>query len=264
MSVGAIGIFGVGAIGGSIGMRARSEGRYVIGADSNEAALSNAIALGAIDAGASVEEMPGAVDAYVISAHLSPTLREIERLRDGLLDGPSLIMDVASVKVPVAETAIGLRNFVGTHPMAGTERSGVGAARADLFEGRTWAYVPSGDDDLDGRARAFIESVGAVPFSISAEEHDCAVALSSHLPQLVASCYGQLVASSDSAARQLCGPVARELLRISGMSLDMWRDILEANAGNIEPQLRDLSDLLRRAADGLAKRDIEGIERLFC
>lgn len=262
MSRSSVGIFGVGAIGGSIGLRVRGEGRYVIGADSNDAALEEALALGAIDARASVEEIPGAVDCYVIAAHVGPTLREIERLRSAPVLA-TLIIDVASVKVPVAKAADGLPAFVATHPMAGTERSGVRAARADLFNDRPWAYVPSGDAALDQRATGFIDSVGGVPFAISAEEHDRAVALSSHLPQLLASCYAQLIASGEPVARELCGPVARELLRISGMSFNMWHDILEANAGNVERPLRDLIGKLELAANALAGDDIENLRSLF-
>ena len=145
----------------------------------------------------------GIAGVLVIAAHLEPTLREIERLASASAPTPALIVDVASVKLPVVARR-GLRNFVATHPMAGTERSGV-AARADLFDGRTWAYVPSGDENLDRRARRFIESMGAVPFAISAEDHDRAVALTSHVPQIVASCYASCFAPTKAPS----GSVAR-------------------------------------------------------
>jgi prephenate dehydrogenase len=263
LNPGAIGILGVGAIGGSIGLRARREGRPVVGADSNDAVLKEALALGAIDACASVDDVAGGVETYVVAAHLGATLHEIERLTRAAHAEPSLVIDVASVKVPVVRAASRLRNFVATHPMAGTERSGVRAACDDLFDGRTWAYVPSRDEELDRRVRDFIELMGAVPFAISAEDHDRAVALSSHVPQLVASCYAHLVESSDSAASDLCGPVARELLRISGMSFDMWCDILQANAANIEGPLRTLSSDLGQVADALSKNDMENLRALF-
>lgn len=234
-----VGIFGVGAIGGSIGLRARQNGARVIGADSDEAALEAAREVRAIDDVATVEELPHAVDVLVLATHVQPTLDEIERLKRVPASAPALILDVASVKAPVARAASGLRNFVATHPMAGTERSGAAAARADLFEARTWAYVPSADEALDSRARTFIESMGGVPFAISAEDHDRAVAITSHVPQIVAWCYAKLL-RARGADEKLCGPVARELLRISGMSSAMWDDLLHANAGNIEPQLRAL------------------------
>lgn len=246
-----LGIFGVGAIGGSIGLRARRNGVRVLAYDSNEAALEAALQLGAIDAAAAAQGLPGASDVLVIAAHLEPTLREIERLATEP-SIPALVLDVASVKMPVVRAAAGLRNFVATHPMAGTERSGVAAARADLFEGRVWAYVPGGDEALNARACSFIESMGAVPLPISAEAHDRAVAITSHLPQIVAWCYASLLRDSGADVENLCGPVASELLRIAGMSSAMWRDVLEANASNIEPPLRRLATELQASADALA------------
>lgn len=236
----AVGIFGVGAIGGSIGLRARQNGAHVIGADSDLAALDAAREVGAIDEVATVDELPHAVEVLVLAAYLQPTLEEIQRLKRVSPSVPELIVDVASVKVPVVRAASGLRNFVATHPLAGTEKSGARAARVDLFEGRTWANVPTGDGTLDARASAFIESMGAVPFAISAEEHDRAVALTSHVPQIVAWCYAELLRAERADVEKLCGPVARELLRIAGMTSAMWRDVLSANAANIEPQLRNL------------------------
>lgn len=172
-------------------------------------------------------------------------------------------MDVASVKVPIVSAARGLHNFVATHPMAGTELSGVAAASAELFAGCAWAYVPSGDEKLDARARAFIDSMGGVAIAMAAEEHDCAVAISSHVPQIVASCYASLLRADEGAAKRLCGPVARELLRISTMSFAMWRDTLSANAANIGPELRRLAAQLDVAADAMARDDVDSLAALF-
>lgn len=252
MSASVVGIFGVGAIGGSIGLRARRNGARVVGADCDGAALQQARSLGAIDSVAEPHELANLCDVLVVASHLGPTLREIERLAAAPAVAASLIVDVASVKTPVVRAAEGLRTFVATHPMGGTERSGIRAARADLFDGCAWAYVPTGSEELNGRARAFIESMGGVPVAIGAQEHDRAAALSSHLPQVVAWRYAQLVRTSDSGAQRLCGPVARELLRIAGMSSEMWRDVLRANARNIEPPLRELAAELQAAADALA------------
>lgn len=262
MSKNTLGILGVGAIGGSIGLRARRNGAYVVGADSDPAALENALKFGAIDAIAKTEELMRIADEYVIAAHLEPTLLELERLARASTPMPGLIMDVASVKVPVVSAAEGLQNFVATHPMAGTELSGVAAACAELFEGCAWAYVPSGDDNLDARARAFIDSMGGVALAMAAEEHDRSVALTSHVPQIVASCYASLL-RADKSAKRVCGPVARELLRISGMSFAMWRDTLKANAANIGPQLRRLAAELEVAADAMARDDVDSLARLF-
>jgi prephenate dehydrogenase len=249
-----VGIVGVGAIGGSIGLRARRNGARVLGFDREPAALQNARDLGAIDESVPVADLRR-TDVLVIAAHLEATLAEIARLRDEGGAPPKLIVDVASVKTPVVRAAGGLPNFVATHPMAGTERSGVAAARADLFDDRPWAYVPSGDAELDERARRFIVSLGGVPVGMSAQEHDRIVAITSHVPQAVAYCYARLLREGDAGAERLCGPVARELLRIAAMSPAMWRPIFAANATNVERELRRLAAELSAAADELSRED---------
>jgi prephenate dehydrogenase len=258
-----VGILGVGAIGGSVGLRARRNGDRVLGADSQATALKEARAVGAIDTSVSAEELARLSDVLVIATYLEPTLKTIERLAHSAPLPASLIIDVASVKLPVVQAAAELANFVATHPMAGTERSGVEAARDDLFERRAWAYVPSGDEALDRRARGFIESMGAIPLAISAEDHDRAVALTSHVPQVVASCYGTLLRAGDDSVEELCGPVAAELRRIAAMSFGMWRDILRANSANIEPHLRSLISKLESTAEALLAGDIDGLATLF-
>jgi prephenate dehydrogenase len=262
MSARAIGLFGVGLIGGSIGMRARAHGARVLGYDCDRAALAQAHACGAIDEATGEDELTRSADVLVLAAHLEPTLRKLERLRGGSAPRATLVMDVASVKMPVVAAARGLGNFVATHPLAGSERAGARAARADLFEGRSWAYVPSGDDRLDRRTREFIASLGAAPFAVSAEEHDRAVALTSHLPQLLGVAYARLLRDRDVDQR-LYGPVARELLRVSKMHFAMWRDTLRSNAANIDSELRRLNAALLSAADALAAEELDGLETLF-
>jgi prephenate dehydrogenase len=246
-----LGIVGVGVMGGSIGLRARRSGVRVVGSDSDPAALEAARKAGAIDATASPDALAAMVDVLVLATHLDSTLLELARLASEPTTSPPLVLDIASVKAPVVRAAERLTNFVATHPMAGSERSGVGGARADLFENCSWAYVPSGDDSLDARACEFMRWCGGTPVAIGAQEHDRIVALTSHLPQIVASCYSALLGESESDAQQLRGPVARELLRIADMNAPMWRDILRANAHNIEPQLRKLGNELSSAADAL-------------
>ncbi|HVA33509.1 MAG TPA: prephenate dehydrogenase/arogenate dehydrogenase family protein, partial [Candidatus Baltobacteraceae bacterium] len=179
-----VGIFGTGLIGGSIGMRARRDGALVVGHDVSPGMLAQALEVGAIDLAATRDELYARAGTVVIAAPPEATMAEVQRLRSGAAPRATLIVDVASVKAPVVEAANGMKAFVATHPIAGSERSGVRAARADLFERRTWAYVPTGDTRLDARARAFITSLGAAAFAVDAHEHDRIVALTSHLVQV--------------------------------------------------------------------------------
>ncbi len=247
-----LGIFGVGLIGGSIALRARRNGLEVLGYDSDSAAVEQARAAGAIDTIVTRDELSERADVLVIAAHLGATLGEVQRLRERGDAVCALVLDVASVKTPVVVAARGLKNFVATHPMAGSERSGVSSARSDLFEGRPWAYVPAGDAPLDRRACDFIVSLGGLPVAMTAEEHDRIVAITSHVPQVFAYRYARLLREKEGDAERLCGPVARELLRIANMNPPMWQEILSANATNVESDLRRLAAELNAAADELS------------
>jgi prephenate dehydrogenase len=253
-----IGIVGIGLIGGSIGMRARRNGAFVVGYDIDAGTQAAALEVGAIDMAASREELYAKAGTVVLSAYTDGIVREIEKLRT---EGPiraTLVVDIASVKEPVVTAAEGLRNFVGTHPIAGTERSGVRAAKPDLFERRTWAYVSSGDATLDGRACALIASLGAAPLAIGAAEHDRIVAFTSHLPQILAWAYARRAERHSSEALDpLVGHTARELLRLGRSGFGFWRSVLAANADNIEPDLRAIAAALHEAADGLRDGAVE-------
>ncbi len=244
---GPLGMLGVGMIGGSIALRARSLGQTVLGYDRDPGVGARALACGAIDRSVTFEELCRRAETIVVAAHVRGTIDLLCALRARGVRAAT-ILDVASVKAPIVEAASGLLGFVATHPMAGAERSGVEAARADLFESRNWAYVPSGDDAADGRARAFIVSMGATPFPVDGREHDRIVARTSHLPQLVANCFAVALGPASEAVDALCGPTARELLRLSRSSEAMWSDIFEVNAGNVEIEARRLASALERAA----------------
>lgn len=256
-----IGIVGTGSMGGSIGLRARQNGMRVVGYDLDPCASAEAVERGAIERAVERDELYAIADIVAIAAHLSATIGEIARLRESP-PRAELVVDIASVKSPVVEAARGFRPFVATHPMAGTERSGARHASAALFDRKTWAYVPSGDADLDARARAFIESLGGAPLAIDAVEHDRIVAFTSHLPQLVASVYARQARRGPSFDA-LCGSLARELLRVGDSGFAMWREILAANAANVEPELRLLATTLVEAADALRDGEYDSLGRHF-
>jgi len=247
-----VGIVGTGLIGGSIGLRARHEGAHTIGYDDDGDALAAALHAGAIGEAVSREEVYARADTVVIAAHLDATVAELKRLRAEAPLAVALLVDVASVKVPVCAAAGRLARFVATHPMAGSERSGAAAARADLFDRRSWAYVPSNDSLLDARARSFISSLGAAPIAVAALEHDRVVALTSHLPQVVAWAYArQARQRAGETFDRLTGATARELLRVGASGVTMWRDVLRANRTNVAPELRTLGLALLDAAEQL-------------
>ncbi len=247
------GIAGTGLIGASIGLRARELGWHVLGYDTNPSASVQALHRGAIDEIVDLEAIYGRSSIVVLAAHLSPTLRELERIDRRRANGPALILDVASVKVPVVRAAEGLENFVASHPMAGAERSGPDAANAALFCGRPWLYVPSRNQLLNERARSFIEALGALPVAVEAQEHDAAVAFTSHLPQMFSNLFANRLNAHPKrqSIESYCGPAARELLRLSRSNPEMWNDIFQANRDNVAAELRALAQDLLETADAL-------------
>ncbi len=252
-------------MGSSIGLRSRRNGDYVIGYDHDAAALQSALACGAIDAAVSRDDLYTRSALVVIAAHLDGTLAEVRRLCNVCLPDELLICDIASTKLQVWQAAREIPQFIATHPMAGNERNGPNGASATLFEERTWAYLPSDRDDLVARLRTFITSQGGIPFALDAQEHDRLVATTSHLPQICASVFSRAFSrlAPHQSAAALCGPTAREFLRLSASRYAMWGPILSSNRSEIEPLLRDFSRELEHIADALQSGDDATIEALF-
>lgn len=254
-----VGIIGTGMIGGSIGIRARELNWRVLGYDANHEAAQEARVRGAIDEIATREQIDERADVIVVAAHIGGTLAEIERLRFSGPRNARLIIDISSVKAPIVEAACGLRNFVATHPMAGRERSGPSAATRDVFEGKTWLYIPTGDRELDWRAVEFIGAFGAIPVEADAVEHDRIVACTSHLPQVMATLFAGRLSRAGAHVEPFMGPTAKELARLSRSSPAMWRDILIHNRENVCAELRGLAADLRIAAQALEDEDAAAI-----
>lgn len=245
-----LGIAGTGLIGGSIGLRARESGYRVIGYDSDGAAADRALRLGILDERVERAGLYGRSDIVVLAMPVRAILAELAAIAPHEASGPSLIMDVASVKAPVVRAARGLQNFVAAHPMAGNEHSGPEAAAASLFEGAPWAYVPCPDPAANALAVEFIGALGAAPTEIDANVHDAVVACTSHMPQVIAWLFADRIGQLDAAqSAALLGPVARELLRIGARRPPMWNDVLEFNAANLARELRAMAGALDREAD---------------
>jgi len=201
----------------------------------------------------------------VLAGPLDATLAHLGELAT-LPPGPCrLIVDVASVKEPVSLAARGVRGFVATHPIAGSERSGPAAARADLFARRTWTIDADAPPSARTAARALIESLGARPLEIASSEHDRTIALTSHLPQLVSVALGsQLDARlGDAHVPELCGSGIRSLLRLGGSSWEMWRAVLDANAVSIAQEVRRLAAILTEAAESLETHGVDALAARF-
>jgi prephenate dehydrogenase len=163
-------------------------------------------------------------------------------------------IDIGSVKtrsqLDVSQLAIPTRQFLATHPMAGREVGGAQSARADLFQSRSWIYMPTDlqgspvDPDLVAAGLWLIETLGASPVAMSAEKHDRAVALVSHLPQVMASLLAAQLRGANSELLDLAGAGLRDTTRIAASNAALWDEILNANSAELLPLLINLqSDL---------------------
>lgn len=251
-----LGIAGAGLIGGSIGLRAAALGWEVRAWDPDAANLRAARERGAAGGeAASLADLAGWSEILILAAPLEATLGALAELAALASTArlPPATFDVASVKVPVARAGANVPGFVATHPIAGSERSGPAAARADLFTGRVWTYdaeaAPAGRE----RARDFIAAMGARPLAIPSGEHDRIVALTSHLPQLLSVALGAQLApaAADETVAALCGTGIGSMLRLAGSSWTVWRAILEANALPISQEVRRLAAILSDVAEDL-------------
>ena len=229
-----VAIAGVGLIGGSLGfaLKKHSLAERVLGV-SSPGTLAEALRLGAIDEGVSLEEAAARADVLVLAQPISGILQALAALKPS----SAFVTDVGSTKVRIVAAAAHLPGFLGGHPMAGKEARGVGAADADLFRGRTWVLTPVGALAEAGLAwRACVEVIGARVIALDPAGHDRLVALSSHLPQLLSTALASALA--DTEAHRTAGPGLHDMTRLALSSYDIWQDILATN----EPEVRAALD----------------------
>jgi prephenate dehydrogenase len=173
----------------------------------------------------------------------------------------SKFIDIGSVKtkplLDVFRSEIPSQNFLATHPMAGREVGGAESARADLFQSRTWVYIPNDlegnpiDPELLGYGLWLINALGAVPVAMQAAEHDRAVALISHLPQIVSSLLAGQLLSGERSALELSGAGLRDTTRIAASNATLWDEILASNSAEIVPLLISLQNDLAALVEAL-------------
>jgi prephenate dehydrogenase len=260
-----LGILGLGAIGGSLARQAKAAGiPQVLGWSPEPAERVAAVQQGALDdAPHAAAEVAGRVELLILAAPPAANLDLLERLAPRLSPG-CLITDVGSVKraVVAKAEALGLgTRFAGSHPLAGTERSGFDAARADLFQGAVVYVTPAtGGQDAAREVAHFWESVcGAHPVVLDAAAHDAQLAVTSHLPQIVASLLGVYLSRHLPSGAAL-GPGARDTTRLAASEPRMWTEILLLNRDEVLPVLRGLEEPLGELQRALESGDEEAVQ----
>jgi prephenate dehydrogenase len=225
-------VVGLGLIGGSVARALTRAGYTVIGVD-RPAVARRARRTGAVARTApSVERAASAADVVILAATPSANLRLLPRVARAAPE--ALVTDVGSVKGPIVRAAVslGLRRFVGGHPMAGSERAGLGASDARLFRGRPWILTPVRASPRDlALLRRLVTVMGARPLTMRPAEHDRAVAFLSHVPQLAAWALRDAARADRTTARRLgvAGPGFRDMTRLARSPRGLWREILDQN-----------------------------------
>ena len=190
---------------------------------------------------------------------LATPLRALSQVMDEqyALNPNSTFMDVCSVKVEPLEkvkvSKLPLKQFVGTHPMAGREVGGAESARADLFLSRSWIITPDAQTDSDAvaKVKSLIQLLGATCVELDAASHDAAVARVSHLPQIAATLVAGSLHGVDPEWLDLAGAGLRDTTRIAASDENLWKEIISSNSKEIKGLLTSLHNDLGAMIDAV-------------
>lgn len=260
---GPIRVVGTGLLGTSLALACRNRGLDVLLADTSREHVRTASGLGAgrRDDGTP----PQLVVVAVPPDHLGAAIAA------ALLETDAVVTDVGSIKSrPLAEVrdavpADALVRYVGSHPMAGSERSGPLAASATMFEGRPWAITAHETSDAAAVAlvRELADLCGAVPLEYSPTEHDRAVARVSHLPHLMSSLTAGRLADAPADHLALSGQGVRDVTRIAGSDPTLWKQIITGNAEALAELLDDVARQLIELQHLVLTGDAEALAELL-
>ena len=267
-------IIGIGLIGGSFALAAKRAGVVgsVIGVARSVDTRKAALEVGAADQVTAdpAEAVRGAELVY-IAVPVRATRIIFEQIRHVLAPG-TLVTDAGSTKQEVMTAAAELLPdkvaFIGGHPMAGSEQSGVRAARADLFEGCSYFLTPAEavDEGELGRLQELVTALGARPLITTTEEHDRLIAATSHLPHLVSAalaCTVHHLASGQKELGNFLGAGFSDTTRVAEGSPEVWRDIFLSNPDNIAAALDQMIEQLQQFAGAFREMDSTAFDLLL-
>lgn len=258
---GRVAIVGVGLVGGSIGLalKARGLARHVAGVTLDAKTLRAALRAGAVDSG-TTDLATGLAGASIVI--LAAGVDALPRLAEAALreaGEATLVTDVGSVKRPVVRAAGRDPRFVPGHPMAGSEKSGVGNADPSLFSGAVVVLTPARSAPWAvSRASAFWRALGARPILMSAEDHDARAAAASHAPYLAAAALADALAAS---AGRLAAGGFRDTTRVAASDPALWTGILLANRSEVRRSLKAFRASLDRMESALVDGDPRRLRR---
>jgi prephenate dehydrogenase len=267
-------IIGVGLLGGSIGLAAKKRrvAREIAGFVRRQKSIAECEKFGATDF--ATTDLLAAVsnsDLIILCTPLAQMAAITKRFLPALKRG-AIVTDVGSVKCDVVRELESLvqksgAHFVGGHPMAGAEKTGVAAARADLFVDAVCVLTPTKKTNLAAleKLEQFWKSLGARVLKMDAAQHDLLVSRSSHLPHVVATTLANLVLNPANPKQQaaLCANGFRDTTRIASGSPEMWRDIALANRKNLSRSLDAFISDLQKFQRILKKSDAKAVSKFF-
>lgn len=260
---GPVEVVGAGLIGTSIALACRRAGVDVLLSDTSAEHLRTASGLGA-----GRPKAQGDVAALVVVAVPPDHLGEAIAAALDAAGEETVVTDVGSVKAaPLAEAARhpAAARYVGSHPMAGSERSGPLAASADLFTGRPWAICRHDGASATAvrRVAALVEVCGAVPVMLTPAEHDKAVARTSHVPHLLASLVAGTLTGAAPEHLALTGQGVRDVTRVAAGDPALYSQIIGGNSEAVAGLLREVRDRLDLALEAVSDGDRAGLESLL-
>ena len=254
-----VAVVGLGLIGGSIAFAARERlAAEVCGWDCEPAAIAAAVGRGAISSGA------GSLASAVAEADVVFTAAPVDALPEligAVLEhapAGAAVSDVGSTKQTIAKAIVDPR-FIGGHPLAGAETSGIQHARADMFDGAAWFLTPSAataDSSIE-RLRDLVSRLGAAPIVTDAAAHDRLMATVSHLPHVFANVLVSQLAAMPMGA--VTGPSFRDATRVAGSNTAVWTGIYMDNREALGAAIDDVVARLREVRDALAAADRDAL-----
>jgi prephenate dehydrogenase len=273
MSDFSIGFIGLGLIGGSVAKSIRRifPSYNIIGYDTDEAALSKAVADGTLTRSTkSITDDIASCDYIFLCAPVHYNIEYLQQLKPYI--GENIILsDVGSVKSDIYEAvkALGLgKYFVGGHPMVGSERSGYDAATDRLIE-NAYYFITPGDEAPNEKAEefmTFISDLGAIPIRYTPYEHDKITSYISHVPHVIAAALVNLVQGADTPdgiLKSLAAGGFKDITRIASSNPVIWEHILLSNPDNVVSGLQEYVELIQKMIYDIRTGNSEGINAFF-
>jgi prephenate dehydrogenase len=249
-----VAIVGTGLIGTSVARAAARRGDDVVGWDPD----ADVLARSEVAPAGSLEDAVAGADLVVVAAPIAALPSTVAAVLEA--SGDATVTDVGSTKASVVVAAAGSPRFVGGHPIAGSETRGPDNASAGLFEGATWFLTPVAQTD-PARHRlvhGFVSDLGATPVAIDAAAHDRLVALTSHVPHVLANVVANQTGASKVEGHEPlahAGGSLRDMTRVAGANPRIWVDILLDNAAAVRDALAEQRRLIERVETALDQGD---------